>query len=95
MYRSIYVSVIEEMCLRRDMWVSKITHKFLSGIAGSKKLPAIEKEDGDNLECCVGVPIIIYSVLDRFRHRRLFLNQVWTRSSVDEICEKGEWDLVC
>ena len=72
------VWVIEEMCLRRDMSVSKITPKFLTELAGSKGLvvvvvvvvvlyfylPAIEIKDEDNLERCIGVPIIIYSVLD-------------------------------
>ena len=64
------------MCLRKDMSVSKITPKFLTELTGSKNLLAIEIEDEDNLERCIGVPIKIYSVLDGFRHRRLLVNQV-------------------
>ena len=58
------------------MSVSKITPKFLTELAGSKNLPAIEKEDENNLEHCIGEPIIIYSVLDGVRHNRLFVFQV-------------------
>ena len=76
------------------MSVSKITAKFLTKLAGSKNVPAIEIKGEDNLEHCIGVPIIIYSVLDRFRHRQLFVNKVWTRSSVKDCNETGEWDLV-
>ena len=82
------------MCLRKDRSVSKIIPKFLTELTGSKHLFAIEIEDDDNLERCIDVPIIIYSVLDGLRHRRLLVNQVWTRSSVEESSERGEWDLV-
>ena len=78
------------MCLRRDMSVSKITHKFLTELTGFKNLLAIEIEDEDNLEHCIGVPIIIYSVLDGFRHRRLLVNKKSTRSNVKESSERGE-----
>ena len=88
------VWVIDEMCLHRDRPVSKIIPKFFKVLTGPKNLLAIEIEDDDNLECCIGVPIITYSVLDGFRHRRFLVNQVWTRSSVEESRERGEWDLV-
>ena len=67
---------IEEICLRKDRSVSKIIPRFLTELTGSKNLFAIEMENDDNLERCIGVPIIIYSVLDGFRHRRLLVNQV-------------------
>ena len=51
---------IEEMCLLRDMSVSKITPKFLTELTGSKNLLAIELEDENYLERCIGVPIIIF-----------------------------------
>ena len=64
------------MCLRKDRSVSKIIPKFLTELTGSKNLLAIEIEGDDNLERCIGLPIIIYSVFDGFRHRRLLVNQV-------------------
>ena len=64
------------MCLHKDRSVSKIIPKFLTKLTGSKNLLAIEIEDDDNLERCIGVRIIIYSVLDGFRDRRLLVNQV-------------------
>ena len=82
------------MCLHRDMSVSKITPKFLTELTGFKNLLLIEIEDEDTLEHCIGVPILIYSVLDGLRHRRLLVNEVSTRSSVEESSERGEWDLV-
>ena len=57
------------MCLYTDISVSKITPKFLTELTGFKNQVAIEIEDEDNLERCIGVPIIIYSVLDGFIHR--------------------------
>ena len=78
------------MFLRKDMSVSKITPKFLTELTGFKNLILIEIEDEDNLEYCIGVPIIIYSVLDRFRHSRLLVNEVSTRSSVEENNGRGE-----
>ena len=42
------------MCLSRDMSVSKITPRFLTELTGSENLLAIEIEDEDNLERCIG-----------------------------------------
>ena len=48
------------MRLRRDMSVSKITPKYLTELTGSKNSLAIDIEYEDNLERCIGEPIIIY-----------------------------------
>ena len=66
------------------MSLSRITPKFLTDLTGSKNLPEMEIEDEDNLEHCIEhqftalyrAPIFINSVLDGFRYRQLFVNQV-------------------
>jgi len=79
---------MEEMWFLRERSGSKITPKFLHEVEGVKLLPQKDTEEFEEtvtLERCCGVPISRYSVLDGLTVRRLFVSQVCTASSIEEM----------
>lgn len=76
------------MWFLRERSGSKITPKFLHEVEGVKLLPQKDTEEFEEtvtLERCCGVPISRYSVLDGLTVRRLFVRQVCTTSSIEEM----------
>lgn len=79
---------MEEKCFLRERSGSNITPKFRQDSDGVRLLAQKEIEDDVTFERCCGVPISMYSVLEGLTVKRLFVSQVWTESSIDEITDR-------